>query len=555
MLGVMSFNLIGLCLLILICANVALLMFARAATRESEIIVRNALGASRARITMQLFTEALVLCGLAALLGLALASLGLDWALRVFETEISDQGGRLPFWITSGLSPATVLYALLLALLAAALAGIVPALKITRGLGLRLKEITAGGGGIHFGGIWTAVIVAQVAVTVVFPAVAFFMRRDRVQMETQNLGFPDEEFISVQLAPDRDVRLTTTEESRALYLQQFASTVTELEQRIRAEPAVIGVTFARRLPRMYHEWNQIEVDAGAVEPPDARGHRVGKSTIGIDYFDVLGTPLLSGRPFHSGDLAADARVVIVSQPFVDEVLGGRNPIGRRVRYIASESERMPRTDGEWYEIVGVARDLGTKSGYGSAGIYHPVARGGEYPIYMAVHVRGRPDSFAPRLRGLAMAVDPTLRLNLIRPMNELINGDLKVYDFWFKLTVAVCAIALLLSLTGIYAVMSFTVSRRTREIGIRVALGADARRIARAIFWRPVAQVGVGILVGTAFIALLVATLTGGLPSARQALLVALYSILMMAVCMLACVVPTRRALRVQPTDALKTEG
>ena len=553
--GVMSFNLIGLFLLVLICANVALLMFARAATRESEIIVRNALGASRGRIVLQLFTEALVLCGLAALLGLATASLGLRWALGVFEAELMDSGTRLPFWMTSGLSPATVLYALLLVFLAAALAGVLPALKITRGLSARLKQVTAGGGGLHFGGIWTAVIVAQVAVTVAFPAVAFFVRKDTLAMKERDPGFADEAFLSARLEQDRDARITVSEESYEVYQQRFASTVVELEERLRADPAVLGVTFGRRLPRMYHEWNQIEVDAGAVEPPDARGHRVGKATIGIDYFDVLGTPILSGRQFHSGDLAADARVVIVSQPFVDRVLGGRNPIGRRIRYLASESDRTPRIDGEWYEIVGVAPDLGMTSGYGSAGVYHPLARGAEYPIFIAIHLRGQPAAFAPRLRELALAIDPTLRLNLVRPLNEVINTDLKVYSFWFKLTVAVCAIALLLSLTGIYAVMSFTVARRTREIGIRVALGADARRIARAIFWRPIAQVGIGIVLGSAFVALMVVAIAGGLPSARQVSLVTLYGVLMMAVCMLACVVPTRRALSVQPTDALKTEG
>jgi hypothetical protein len=142
-LGVLSFNLFGVFLLVLICANVALLMFARAATRESEIIVRSALGASRGRITMQLFAEALVLFGVATAVGLAAARFGLGWALNVAEIEMNSDGGHLPFWITDGLSSTTLLYALLLALLGAALAGVVPALKITRGLSANLKRISA----------------------------------------------------------------------------------------------------------------------------------------------------------------------------------------------------------------------------------------------------------------------------------------------------------------------------------------------------------------------------------------------------------------------------
>ena len=329
----------------------------------------------------------------------------------------------------------------------------------------------------------------------------------------------------------------------------------ELERRLTSDPAVTGVTFAGRLPRMYHPWNQIEVDEGAVEPMDERGHRVSSTTIAEDYFDVLRTPLLSGRSFNSGDLASGARVVIVNQPFVDGVLGGRNPIGRRIRFIANEADRRPTDDGPWYEIVGVARDIGMTSGYGRSGIYHPITSADAHPLYAAVHLRGDPAAFAPQLRAVVTEVDPTLRVSELLPLHEVTGGEMQFYSFWFRLTLGISSIALLLSLAGIYAVMAFTVARRTREIGIRIALGAGQRRVLASIFRRPLTQVAIGVLAGTFITGLLAYGINAMQVSPRGAAMVAAYAVLMLGVCMLACIVPTRRALAVDPTEALRSDG
>ena len=545
-------NVFLLMLLALVCANVALLMFARAATRESEIVVRNALGASRGRIVMQLFAEALVLGSVGALLGLAAASFGLRWGMSIVEVEVLE-GGRLPFWFNDSLSPATVLYAAALTVVGALIAGVMPALKVTRGVSTQLRQATAGGGGFRLGGIWTAVIVAQVAVTVAFPAVAFFLRHDVARMQSLDVGFRQEEYLSVRFEMDRDAPAASPQDtSHASFLARYRSRYEELARRIAAEPAVIDVTFADVLPQMYHHWNQVEVDEGALPPLDARGHRVSAASIDVDYFDVLGTPILSGRGFHSGDVASSARVVIVNQPFVDHVLGGKNPIGRRVRYVAGQSGREELI---WHEIVGVVRDIGMTSGYGRAGIYHPLTSAGPYPLHMAVHLRGDPESFAPRMRAAATTLDPALRLNGIMPLDRVIDTELQFYGFWFQLTILVSAIALLLALAGIYAVMSFTVARRTREIGIRVALGSGSRRVALAIFWRPLTQVALGVIAGGVLTATLAYGVLGGQLGAKEVSLVIGYAALMMGVCMLACVVPTRRALGVEPIDALRADG
>ncbi|HSG40890.1 MAG TPA: FtsX-like permease family protein, partial [Thermoanaerobaculia bacterium] len=270
--------------------------------------------------------------------------------------------------------------------------------------------------------------------------------------------------------------------------------------------------------------------------------------------------ILSGRGFNSGDLASGQGVVIVNQSFVRRVLGGGNPIGRRVRYLDLEDPDAvrPREEpGPWHEIVGVVRDLGMTDGSfpgEGAGLYHPMAHGGVYPVYMAVHVGPDPESFAPRLRGIAMAVDPTLRLYGIQPLDEVASIALKTIGFWFRVVVLASSIALLLSLAGIYSVMSFTVARRTREIGIRSALGADPRRIVAAIFSRAFAQFGLGVVVGGGLVLALIHLASGGGLSAKGAGLFMAYMALMLGVCTLACIVPTRRALRIQPTEAMRAD-
>ena len=589
--GVMSVNLPLLMLIALICSNVALLMFARAATRETEIVVRSALGAGRGRIIMQLFAEALVLGGVAAVVGLTAASSGLRWVFGVVEAEFLN-GGRLPFWFQDRLSPTTLLYAVLLTVAAAAIAGIMPALRVTRGVGARLKQATAGSGGLRFGGVWTVVIVTQIAVTVAFPAVAFFVRRDAAQLENVDVGFPAAQYLSARLEMDREQAPgTPVDTTRAAFTARFRATYQELERRIAAEPNVRRIAFADRLPLMYHPHRLIAVDAGGAAPLHPgwpAGYRVSSASVSPDYFDAVDAPILAGRGFRASDHAIDhgepgdsgavGSAVIVNRSFVNLVLGGRNPIGRRIQYVELEEWDAPlpptANRGPWYEIVGVVRDLGMAVGSDGAapsnnpesekqaaggdpkvaGIYHPVAPGGVYPAHMAVHVSGDPAAFGPRLRAIATAIDPTLRLYNVAPLSNATQSELKFLDFWFRMLLVVALIALVLSLAGIYAVMSFTVARRTREIGVRIALGASRRRVVTAIFRRPIRQVALGVVAGGAFVGLMTRA-TEGVLTTREIALIAAYVTVMMGICLVACVVPTRRAFRIEPTEALREES
>ena len=558
----------ALLLVVLVCSNIALLMFARAATREHELVMRSALGANRSRIVLQMFAEALVLGVVAAAVGLVAADVALRaWGLEFLEINL----GRLPFWYDLRVSPAAVLFALGLTVLGSAIAGVMPALKVTRRMGSRLKQAAAGAGGLQFGGVWTAVIVAQVAVTVAFPAIAYMVQFQARHIQTFDVGFADTEYLAVHIETDAPLGGNTADAARDKQRTEFGATLQELRRRLAARPEVAGVTFVGSLPREARAERLIELASDASVTGQASAAAVSEPSpfrevtiarIEPSYFDVLGAPVLAGRAFTAADLAPGAAVAIVDQGFVDQVLEGRNPIGQQVRFL-SDGEKGTANTNPWFEIVGLVKDLGMGSPFRrnrAAGFYMPVAPERLSQVYMMVHARGEPMALGPQVRDIAAAVDPTLRLSDIQRVDEVLKGPLWVIGLWLRVSIVMTAVALLLSLAGIYAVMSFVVARRTREIGVRVALGASPLRIVGAIFRRPLIQVGLGILAGAALVAAGRGTLATELPgmtdglSLRGVAIIVAYAVVMLGVSLLACVVPTRRALGVEPTIALRMD-
>ncbi|HET7135618.1 MAG TPA: ABC transporter permease, partial [Casimicrobiaceae bacterium] len=410
-----SIDVFAVMLLVLICSNVALLLFARAATRENELLVRSALGASRGRITAQLFAEALVLGGVSAAVGLVAAHVVLrQWGVQYLEVNL----GRLPFWFDVHLSASTVLYACALTLVGAAIAGVLPAFKVMRGIGSRLRQGTAGGGGLQFGGVWTVVIVTQIAFTVAFPAIAFVEQRELARIRNLDPGFAGEEFLSARL--DLDTSSASVTPADSVRRLRFIAAVETMRQRLVAEPGVVGVTFVDRLPRTGHVERNIELDDDAPGAAAAGLALREVSTVRIDpsYFDVLKTPILAGRRFNSSDLSPGAHTAIVDRSFVDQILRGRNAVGRRVRF-AKEQRGGPLADDArpWLEIVGVVNDLGVGSATArgrAAGFYLPTTPGSAGPLYVLIHAHGDPMAIAPRLHTVATAADASLRLSLVQ---------------------------------------------------------------------------------------------------------------------------------------------
>src|SRR5688500_7985258 len=481
-------------LVMVVCSTVALLLFARAASRETEILVRSALGASRRRIVAQLFAEALVLAGVAAAVGLAAAQLALTrWGKPYLMMGYDSP--MLPFWFDFNLSPTTIIYALALAVVGAVVAGVMPARKITRGLGSQLRAGSAGGGGMSCGGVWTAVIIVQVALTVALPSVVMLVRGEIRRVESYDFGFPPQQYLAVTLGVDGALDETTASKSSAALGTRLSTSIEALRQRLEAEPGVGGVTLVDELPGEHHNYQRLEV----VSMPGSAHAWVATASIHPSYFDVLQAPVRAGRAFTGADGSSDARVVIVDQAFVDSVMSGRNPIGHRVRIgtraqLDSNVADLPR-----YEIVGVVKDLGMSAAAMPQrwpGVYLPFVPGSQRSPKMIVHTRGDPMSIAPRVRELAMAVDASVRVEQAIRLDQTAAAQPWLLRVWMRIIIGLTAVALVLSLSGIYAVLAYIVARRTREIGVRVALGASARRVITSIFRRPLTQVTLGVIAG-----------------------------------------------------------
>ena len=531
-------NGIFLMLLGVVCANVATLVFARTATRGWEISVRTALGASRGRIVSQLFIEALVLTSVAAVVGLIVAKVSLRSGLNLLTG--SD---ALPFWINDSLSWRTVLYTALLTLVGAAIVGILPALRVTK-LSVQdaLRSEGAARSGLRFGGFWTTVIVVQVAITVAFIPLAAggVFESNRFRQRAEGIGA--ERYLIATVGMDREDYAMDS----AAFAARARASFADLERRLAAEPGVERIAFADRLPVEDQFKYQIEVDTTTGIPSTG----IRRSTlvhVSPGFFATFGTSVVAGRNFAPLDFET-GRVLMVNESFARYVFGGRNAIGQRIRIVTGEVESV---GGEaWYEIVGMVKDFGWQlpEPQEQSAMYRPslpvVGRAGQ----LAVRVRD-PEAFGARLRTLAADVDPMVRLTEVRPLALAGGGEAQMN--WALTGVAwlISFIVLLLSATGIHSLMSFTVARRTREIGIRAALGASQGRIVASIVSRALLQVGAGVLAGSGLAALL------GLGSMRDVLLLLAADGIMLIVGLTACAVPLRRALRLHPTEALRAEG
>jgi hypothetical protein len=397
-------------------------------------------------------------------------------------------------------------------------------------------------------------MVMQVAVMAIVPTPVIAIYRGVASgARAANAGLVPEQYLAVTMAMDRE---EVPGAAGAPFVARFAAATQELERRLEAEPGVTGVTVASVLPLMDHPRRQIDVDEGGAASTDRNSspRLVSSAWVAPDFFDVLDTPILSGRAFHSGDLQPGARTVIVNQSFAQVVFGGSNAIGRRLRYRdLTQANAATSAHQPWHHVVGVVPDLGidpedrdARRDSRRARIYHPLVPGGSYPVRMAIHTTGDPLLVASRLRSTAREVEPTLQISEIARFDQVAAAAARTATLLFWAFVALAFVVVLLSLTGIYSVLSFTASQRTREVGIRVALGGRRRHVIAVVFRRPLIQIGLGILLGL--------ILADRISEGDMVRVIALYSSGVIAVSALATLGPVRRALRIQPIEALRAE-
>lgn len=376
-------------------------------------------------------------------------------------------------------------------------------------------------------------------------------------------GIAAEEYLAARLTlPGADAPA-----GRGGQSDRFVSELVAIQQswveRLTAEPEVRGVAIASDLPRQGHDGLRVEIEGEAalddLDFLEGLSRWIRFARVDIDFFDALDQRVVAGRGFDRTDLTDGAATVIVNTRFVDRFLGGRNPIGRRIRF----PDTVDEGQAPWYEIVGVVPRLGmnvTMPEYDS-GVYFPAAPGTIYPLRFAVHVEGDPRDFSPRLRTLTAEVDPRVVVSPPMVLDRARDGNWILFLMTATSLAVLVVILVVMAASGLYAIMSFSVSERVREIGIRTALGAGRASVALGVARHSLAQIGVGALLGMPFagwLFQLTETRLGdtgagigiafGVAFATGAGLVGLIGVL-------SFVSPLRRALKIQPTEALRAEG
>jgi predicted permease len=540
-------------LLLLVSGNVGTLVLARTAARTGEIAVRTALGASRARVVGQLFVETLVLAVLSTGAGLLVGEGAARWVTGLLEPH-----GLLPYWVDLSLTPRTVATAFALAVACAGVAGIVPALKATRSsVQGTLQRAASGGASIRFGLGSSALIVGEVALSVGFLAVVGTVVKTGLDDRSGELGFDPDHFVTASLTvPSGDLTTLGEYADSAATALRVRETQQALLRALQADPQVVGVGIATSGPGTMTAHPEVELEAPLPEDA-ARELGVGVVSVDVGYFAGLHREILAGRDFNAGDVdggpGARHRAVIVNEGFQKKILGGRSAVGRRFRYRrAGQDETAPK---EWFEIVGVVGSFGMNpiNPTRDMGVYHPLAPGEVNPIQYVVEVSGDTRAFLPRLRSLASGVDDEATTSAATVADRMQVQE-SLFRWIFRVQLILASIGFLLAVTGLYALMAFTVAQRRREIGIRTALGARAGSIVFTVARRALLQLGVGLGAGAAVGAFLLDRIqwdaimaspdipaTVGVTIACAAL-----------VGLLACAAPTLRGLRIQPTEALR---
>jgi predicted permease len=534
--------------LLIACANIANLLLSRAAARRRELAVRLAVGASRGRLVRQLLTESVLL----ALMGGA-AGLGLAWAVvEAFET-FPPPPGALPIVIELSIDRRVTLFSVALALATGLIFGTAPALRASRpDLVPALKDVAEDSTEPRRRlNLKRMLVVAEVALSLPLLFAAGLFVRSLQSARAIDPGFDRDRLVAAPL--NINLLRYTTAQGRQFYR--------DVVDRVERLPGVEAASVARvavltgggRVLSLLVEGRtgpdeRLVSEGAGVAAGDPT--RINANVVGPGFFTTLGIALLTGRDFTDRDIEGRPLVVVVNETTVRMHFGGENPIGRRVRLGGPQAP--------WREIVGVVRD----SKYASLGedplpvLYLPVAQNHETGMTLYVRALVPPASLVAGVRREIQALDPDLPAPDIRTVGETIAASLYAAQMGAWLLSVFGGLALLVASVGIYGVLSFSISRRTREMGIRLALGAETRHVVLLVVRDGMTLVALGAAIG----------LAGGLAGARS-LAGFLYGVtpfdpptfvavttILMAAALLACVAPARRATRVHPLAAIRYE-
>src|SRR5205085_436642 len=531
---------VGLVLLIA-CANVANLLLARSTVRGKEVAIRAALGASRWRLVRQLLTESVLLALAGGALGLVLALWGTDLLVAAIPQA---QLAFMPYLRHLPLDTNILLFTFGLSLLTGVVFGLAPALAASRAdLQGAMREGGRGSGARRARGARDLLVVSEVALSLVLLVGAGLLLKSLARMLSVNPGFRTENLLTmtVTLPPAR-----YADGARAAAFYQ------ELLRRVSALPGVGGAAEVSNLP--------LSGDGGTGTPrvlglPESatEGAESHLRTVSANYFEVMGVPLLRGRGFDERDRAEAPPVVVVNQTFAERVFRGAEPTGQRVTFKFTANQPP-------FEIVGVVGDEKVTSldARTTPVIYFPVAQGPDGRMSIVARTTAEPEAVAGAVRGVVAELDPGVPVFGVRTMERLISDSRATFMRRYPayLIAVFACVALLLAVVGIYGVISYAVTQRTRELAIRVALGAQGRDVLRLVLrdglLLALAGVGLGVCGALALTRLMAGLLFG--VSATDPLTFAGVSLLLALVALAACLVPARRATKVDPMVALRYE-
>ena len=522
--------------LLLVCANVANLMLARAAVRSRELALRSVLGASRTRLGRQLITESMLVAGLGGVVGIAVAW----WGVRLLRFAFPNQVP--PYFISLGLDETAVMILVAITLLTGVLFGVLPAVRMSRvDLNTSIRDGDRAGAGARSTRLRSALVMSEVALSVVLMIGALLLMRSYRNLQGTDLGFQEQGVLSARVTLPQ-VTYNTRPRSFEFY--------NRLTEELRRTPGVTAVGHAQGIP--FSGWN-VMARAPEIEgmPVLSRNDQVDthNQLVTPDFFRAMGVELVRGRWFTAQDRDTVAPVVLVNERMVEEGFGGNDPIGRRIKV-----NGWPMAT-----VVGVVRD------YRHYELPRPMGPATYFP-WLAWPTRGQtlvirttlddPASLLPQLQAAVRAIDPQVPVSDVQTFGEVVSRSLWRQRLQGNVLAIFALMSLVLACVGLYGVISYAVAQRTRELGVRMALGASRRTVMFMVFGQSGRVVLAGIALGllAAFFAVrIMAALLYGV-EARDLTTFFMVPVILAITALVATIAPALRATRVDPMTALRSD-